>query len=92
MASSHRLRRLRSAVVDQSAYQSNENNLEDGDQDVRQGQLIGQFNLSAQSGVALAAAFSNDVKVRQFGDLDAGGDGINASSTAGRLCLGQAVR
>ena len=71
------------AVVDQSADQSNENNLDNSGQKVPQGQLVGQFNISAQSGIAIAAAFSDDVKVKQNGDLQAGGDGINASSAAG---------
>ena len=71
------------AVVDQSADQSNENNLDNSGQEVPQGQLVGQFNISAQSGIAIAAAFSDDVKVKQNGDLQAGGDGINASSAAG---------
>ena len=71
------------ALVDQSAYQSNENTLEDSDQRVRQGQLVGQFNISAQSGAAIALAFSDDVTVKQNGYVKVGGDGINASSTAG---------
>ena len=69
------------AVVDQSAYQSNENNLE-ADQ-IKQGQLVGQFNISAQLGAAIAVAISDEVKVTQYGDLQAAGDGINASSAAG---------
>ena len=47
-----------------------------------QGQLVGQLNVSGQSGLAIATAISDEVTVKQSGYLDAGGSGIVAESSA----------
>ena len=45
-------------------------------------QLVGQANFSEQEGAAIAAATSDYVSVDQSGYLNAGGDGITATSSA----------
>ena len=45
-------------------------------------QLVGQANLSGQRGVAVATALSDPVTVSQSGYLDAGANGITATSSA----------
>ena len=47
-----------------------------------QGQLVGQVNLSVQAGASIATALSDEVNVTQSGDLEAGGNGIVAKSSA----------
>ena len=47
-----------------------------------QGQLVGQINLNSQGGIAIAAALSDDVTVKQRGEAQAGGNGIVAVSVA----------
>jgi outer membrane autotransporter protein len=73
-----------SAVVDQSVFQENENtnNFDDVVALNNNGPLGGQVNSSEQSGTAFGKAFSDKVSVTQSGRLDAGGDGIKASSSA----------
>ena len=47
-----------------------------------QGQLVGQVNLSGQSGLAIATALSDPVSVEQCCILEAGNNGIVAESSA----------
>ena len=81
------------ANLDQSAEQSNSSSMSGIGTGIVQGQLVGQANINAtfdeeegleagQSGVAVAEATSDFVYVDQSGVLEAGGDGINATSSA----------
>jgi hypothetical protein len=47
-----------------------------------QTQFALQANVNLESATAIAFAKSDDVKVKQSGDINAGGDGIKATSSA----------
>ena len=81
------------ADLEQSADQSNENEQTTTATGYETSQGFEQANSSEQFGEVTAGAYSDYVKVNKSGSLDAGGDGINATSAAeAQAKLGQSAK